>query len=247
MFLHATENEKHTQLYYFLEELIESKKNYSSLIKRYEDYCYVDRSFKDYINGYLKRICDQYNAFNNAKIKEHANKKEGVQNANGDNASPTSSITTFFTGLSETNIATDDGSFLSSRISYLVSCYRPKTILFDEVGKDIVDEFLDEHGDIIDDCFIVSKKLKIGTDSLLSLYDAVSNENKRFITVSHIDETLKLEQSYIPEFYLYVKWKPNISLSNDKIIDVLSSVGRISAKYVERFIDENFMKYLQPK
>ena len=160
---------------------------------------------------------------------------------------PTSTITTFFAGLRETNIGTDDGSFLSSRISYLVSCFRPKTVLFDEVGKDIVDEFLAQYNDVIDDCFIVSKKLKIGTDSLLSLYDAVSDESKRFITVSHIDDTLKLEQSYIPEFYLYIKWKPNISMSSNELIDLLSTVGRISAKYVERFIEENFMKYLQPK
>lgn len=247
MFLHATENEKHTQLYYFLEELIESKKNYSSLIKRYEDYCYVDHSFKEEIREYLKKICDQYDVFNKARNKGDINSPQDTECGNNDNTLPTSTITTFFNGLKEANIGTDDGSFLSSRISYLVSCFRPKTVLFDVVGKDIVDEFLRQYNDVIDDCFIVSKKLKIGTDSLLSLYDAVSDKDKRFITVSHIDDTLKLEQSYIPEFYLYIKWKSNISVSSNEIIDLLSSVGRISAKYVERFIEENFMKYLQSK
>lgn len=247
MFLHASDDEKHTQLYYFLEELIESKKNYSSLIKRYEDYCYVDQSFKDEINDFLKNISNQYNAFNSAKKKDNANREEIIRSKNSDNTSPTLNIATFFTGITDSNINSEDGSFLSSKISYLVSCFQPKTVLFDEIGKDIVEEFFEQYKTIIDDCFIVSKKLKIGTDSLLSLYDPISNKDKKFIDVSHIDDTLKLEQSYIPEFYLYVKWKQNVALSNDNILDLLSSVGRISAKFVERFIEENFMKYLQPQ
>lgn len=235
MFLHATDSEKETQLYYFLEELIENKKNYTSLIKRYEDYCIVDDGFKYGIEAYLNTACQKYKDFN-ANKKKDANK-----------TFPTSNIAEFMNGLNEINNNVDDGSFLSSKIAYLVSCFRPKTNLFDEIGENIRKDFFMAYNDKIEDCFLVSKKLKIGTDSLLCVFDPETGLKKRFIDISHINNTLKLEQSYIPEFYLYIKIKPNIILSNDDVSKILHSVGEISAKFVEIFIEDNFMKYLQMK
>ena len=46
MFLYGRDEDKNSRLYYFLEELIENKKNYKSLIKRYEDYIDVDKILK---------------------------------------------------------------------------------------------------------------------------------------------------------------------------------------------------------
>lgn len=235
MFLHSSEEEKATSLYYFLEEIIENKHNYHSLIKRYEDYCLVDMAFTESFSSYLHDSSEKYTKFNEL-VKQNKTEK-GI---------PSSNIEKFVKEF----VAMDseekgNGSFLSSKIAYLVSCFLPKTNLFDELFEKIKDDFISRHSDLIDDCFLVSKKLKIGTDTLLCLYDTCTKEKKRFIDVSHIDETLNLERSYIPEFYLYIKWKDESKISNSEIIQLRQDIGKIAAEYVKNYIENNFMKYLQ--
>lgn len=234
MFLHSTEEEKHTQLYYFLEEIVESKKNYSSLIKRYEDYRIIDDSFTNAFRDYLNESSVKYDEFDKKiKASNNANKSQLTLN-----------IEEFIKSFIQINLEANDGSFLSSKISYLVSCFLPKTNLFDKIGIDIIKEFFEKNNDKICDCYLVSKKLKIGTDNLLTLYDSKTDETKRFIDISHIDESLALEQSYIPEFYVYIKCN-NTNISDNDIIDFKKDIGEISAKHVKIFIENNFMKYLQ--
>lgn len=236
MFLYANEDEKNSQLYYFLEEIVENKKNYNSLIKRYEDYMVVDKSFRENFLDYLNEISEKYTQFNEL-VKDGKIQTEGKT---------TSNITEFIKDLVSIK-KDDDGSFLSSKIAYVVSCYIPKTTLFEKICHNVENMFFEKHKDIISDCFLVSKKLKTGTDNLLFLYDGCTDDKKRFIDVSHIDETLKLEQSYIPEFYVYVKWKDKNSINNDIIIALRKSLGEIAAQETKNFIENNFMKYLQLK
>ena len=80
---------------------------------------------------------------------------------------------------------------------------------------------------------------------MLCLYDDCIKDKKRFIDVSHIDESLKLEQSYIPEFYVYIKWNNKDNVSNDIIINLRHELGQIVSEQTKSFIDNNFMKYLQ--
>ena len=235
MFLHSPELEKRTQLYYFLEEIIENKKNYGSLIKRYEDYDIIDTAFRDNFTDYLTSASNRYTKFEQ-QIKSGRITKNNIT---------TSNITGFIKGLVDININDADGSFLTSKIAHLVSCFLPKTNLFDVIGKEINNAFFNKHEDKIDDCFLVSKKLKTGTDNLLCLYDECINSKKRFVDVSHIDETLKLEQSYIPEFYVYVKWKDEINIDNSLIIRLRKDIGSIAAEKTQNYIENNFMKYLQ--
>ena len=145
----------------------------------------------------------------------------------------------------DTNREENDGSFLTSKIAYLVSCFLPKTNIFDEIGKEIENDFYKKYKELIDDCFLVSKKLKTGTDNLLCLYDTCTNDKKRFIDISHIDESLKLEQSYIPEFYIYIKWHDKYSIDNNTIIQLRKELGLIVANHTKKFIENNFMKYLK--
>ena len=234
IFLYGNDAEKTSQLYYFLEEIIENKRNYNSLIKRYEDYITVDIAFKNSFSNYLQEISQKYTTFN-----EEVNKGNIPKILN-----TTSNIAKFIQGL--VNIKQENnGAFLSSKIAYLVSCFLPKTNLFDEIGKNIVDTLFNAHKNLIDDCFLVSKKLKTGTDNLLFLYDDCTKDQKRFIDVSHIDETLKLEQSYIPEFYVYIKWNNSMSIDNNTIISIREDLGHIVSDETKKFIENNFMKYLQ--
>ena len=235
MFLHEKEDEKCTQLYYFLEELIENKKNYNSLIKRYEDYLDIDLTFKKNFSSFLLDAKANYNKFND-KVKSGM-----VKNV----ASTSTNIAAFIKSLVNIDFQSENGAFLSSKISYLVSCFLPKNNLFDDIGNKIISKFFNKHTDIIDDCFLVSKKLKIGTDNLLCLFDPYTNTKKRFIDVSHINETLHLEQSYIPEFFVYIKWKNNKSVNNSELITYRNEIGEIAASCAEEFIKTNFMKYLQ--
>lgn len=251
MFLYGNNNEITSQLYYFLEELIENKRNYNSLIKRYEDYIDIDDAFKKNFFTYLKDICDKYRLFNEEINKD---KKTSDINKKATDMTPMSTIKGFFDGL--VNILQEeelkkekkdkeDGSFLTSKIVYLVSCFLPKTNLFDEIGQSIVDLLSINNKEIINDCFLVPKSLKTGTDSLLCLYDDCIKGKKRFIDVSHIDESLKLEQSYIPEFYVYIKWNNKDNVSNDIIIKLRQELGQIVSEQTKSFIENNFMKYLQ--
>jgi len=94
--------------------------------------------------------------------------------------------------------------------------------------------------------FTCFKKIKNWqTDNLLCLYDTCINDKKRFIDISHIDESLKLEQSYIPEFYIYIKCHDGYTLDNTIIIDMRKNLGLIVADKTKNFIENNFMKYLQ--
>ncbi len=235
MFLYGSDKDKDSRLYYFLEELIENKKNYNSLIKRYEDYIDVDKTFEENFKVYLEEISNKYTDFNN-RVKAGMVPK---------NSKTTSNITGFINGLLDTRTVENDGSFLTSKISYLVSCFLPKTNIFDEIGTGIEKDFYEKYKDIIGDCFLVSKKLKTGTDNLLCLYDTCVNNKKRFIDISHIDESLKLEQSYIPEFYIYIKWHDKYSIDNATIIKLRKELGKIVANHTKTFIENNFMKYLQ--
>ena len=235
MFLHASVDEKKSQLYYFLEEIVENKRNYNSLIKRYEDYKTIDNAFKDSFTDYLTDAGNRYTKFNKLVSDGAINKSVGS----------TSDIKGFIKGLVDINKDAKGGFFLTSKISQLVSCFLPKTNLYEAIGNDIVHDIMKNNSDYIDDCFLVSKKLKTGTDNLLCLYDSCSKEKKRFVDVSHIDETLKLEQSYIPEFYVYIKWSRTVTLDNDLIIRLRKDIGNIAATHTKTFIENNFMKYLQ--
>ena len=244
MFLYGDTQARTSQLYYFLEELIENKRNYNSLIKRYEDYIDIDDTFKENFITYLIDICNKYTLFN----KEINRDKKTTE------TTPTSNIKGFFDGLSDIlqdeelkkeKKDKEDGSFLSSKIVYLVSCFLPKTNLFDKIGQNIVDSLYSNNKELINDCFLVPKSLKTGTDNLLCLYDDCIKDKKRFIDVSHIDESLKLEQSYIPEFYVYIKWNNKDNVSNDIIIKLRQELGQIVSEQTKIFIENNFMKYLQ--
>lgn len=235
LFLYGGDNDKNSQLYYFLEEIVENKKNYNSLIKRYEDYAVIDDMFIENFSVYLEEISLKYSEFN-----ENVKAGEVPQSSN-----TTSNITSFIKGLLEISEKEKGGSFLTSEIAYLVSCFLPKTNLFEEIGRNIESAFFEKNRDIVDDCFLVSKRLKTGTDNLLRLYDNCTKEKARFIDVSHIDETLKLEQSYIPEFYVYIKWKNNNNISSELIVRLRKELGEIVAEETKKFIENNFMKYLQ--
>lgn len=238
IFVYGSEEEKETQLYYFLEEIIENKKNYQSLIKRYEDYIIIDEVFQENFELYLQDISAKYEKFDDLV-------RQGKILSNNKS---TSNIAGFINGLLK--IKQNDnsgGAFLTSKIAYLVSCFLPKTHLFDEIGRDIEYSIFEKHRELINDCFLVSKKLKTGTDNLLCLYDGSTKTKNRFIDVSHIDETLKLEQSYIPEFYVYIKWNNKDYVDNDTIMMLRKDLGAIVADQTKKFIDDNFMKYLQYK
>ena len=244
MFLYGDTRARTSQLYYFLEELIENKRNYNSLIKRYEDYIDIDDKFKENFFTYLQDTCNKYILFN-----EEINKDKKTTET-----TPTSNIKGFFDGLidilqdeelKKEKKEKEDGSFLSSKIVYLVSCFLPKTNLFDMIGQNIVNSLYNNNKKLINDCFLVPKSLKTGTDNLLCLYDDCIKDKKRFIDVSHIDESLKLEQSYIPEFYVYIKWNDKNNVSNDIIINLRQELGQIVSEQTKIFIENNFMKYLQ--
>lgn len=234
MFLKLGDEEKKTRLYYFLEEIVENKKNYNSLIKRYEDYESVDVAFKSSFSEYLDEASEKYKEFD----------KKVNAGSQGKTGGTTSNIAGFIKGLVDINEETVDGAFLTSKISQLVSCFLPKTNLFEEMRDDIEAKLLARNQSVIDDCFLVSKKLKTGTDNLLCLYDNCTGTKKRFIDVSHIDETLKMEQSYIPEFYVYVKWNENVTPENDLIMSLRKDIGCVVAEETKKFIENNFMKYL---
>lgn len=156
---------------------------------------------------------------------------------------PISNIKNFIDGLLAIKTDNKDGAFLSSKISQLVSLFMPKLNLYDKIGNNIIGEFLRNNYIDIDDCFLVAKTLKTGTDNLLRLYDKHTDDTKRFIDVSHIDETLKLELSYIPEFYVYIK--PKKQLDSQTINGLRKQIGSLIAEETKKFIDKNFMGYLQ--
>lgn len=234
MFLHESDDVRNKQLYYFLEELIENKKNYNSIIKRYEDYSIIDSVFQENFIDYLKNATIRYKDFNE-KIRSS---KSGIADLS------TSNIDKFIKSFTQIDLESLNGAFLSSKIAYLVSLFIPKENLFDTIGEKIKEQFFEEYKNIVDDCFLVAKKLKIGTDSYLSLYDSKTKEPKRFVAISHIDDTLRDEHSYIPEFYVYAKWKSNATVNNDTIVNMRKTLGEIAAKSVENFIEETFFKYL---
>lgn len=236
MFLSENKEDRKTSLYYFLEELIENKHNYHSIVKRYEDYSIIDNTFQENFINYFKSAKERYDKIN-SQIKIMTNNK--------DKKTTTSNIDKFIKNFSELDINNLNGAFLSSKIAFLVSLFIPKGNLFDNIGDKIKEKFFDKYSYLIDDCFLVAKKLKIGTDSYLSLYDKRTKQTKKFVDISHIDYTLRYEHSYIPEFYVYAKWKNNCNITCEKLVEMQKSLGKIAAKEVENFIEENFFKYLQ--
>lgn len=235
MFMQTNKQEKCSPLYYFLEEIIECKKNYTSLIKRYEDYKVIDDKFRDIISDYLATIYKRYEEFNKT-----------TKNTSNENNIPNIAIEEFFKNFLSLNLEKKNGCFLSSQISYIISCFLANINLFEKLSQSMKEKFFEQNKTDIDDCFIVVKQLKVGTDHLLKLFDPSSPSlQKLFVDVSHVDDSLKTEQSYIPEFYLYIKWKSNIQISNQKITSARENMGEIAANEVKNFIEDNFMKYLQ--
>lgn len=230
MFLSDDETCRKSQLYYFLEELIESKKNYKSLVKRYEDFQFVDNRFIKVFESYLEVSKSYYlNVIN-------------TLSSSGSTTDPVFDINSFVNDF--INLKVNNGSFFASEISDIVSCYFPKTNLFEEISETMRTNFYNLYSDIIDDCFIVAKQLKIGTDRYLQMYDPCNKEPLPFVDISHIDETLKMEKSYMPEFYLYIKWKDNYVSNNEKIIELREKLGEIAAIEASNYIKEIFDKYL---
>lgn len=237
MVLDPNEEIKHQPLYYFLEELIENKHNYRSIVKRYEDYEIIDKAFRDNFIEYFKETSSKYIEFNkNINDKERQKRENDVT---------TSNIDKFIKNFVAIDVNCDNGAFLSSQIAFLVSLFIPKDNLFDIIGGKIKQEFFNKYKGNLDDCFVVAKKLKIGTDSLLSLYDTRTNKTKKFVDISHIDQTLRAEHSYIPEFYVYAKWKNNEIVTCDTLVEMQTFLGKTASKCVENFINETFLKYLQ--
>ena len=237
MFLDDNKAIRSTPLYYFLEELIENKHNYRSIVKRYEDYAIIDQTFHDDFAKYFKDIVQQYQEFDkNINDEEREKRKTDAT---------TSNIDKFIKSFAALDFDCTSGAFISSKIAFLVSLFTPKDNLFDIIGKNIKDEFLEKYKYDLDDCFIVAKKLKIGTDSLLSLYDTRTKKSKKFVDISHIDQTLRAEHSYIPEFYVYAKWKNNQVVQSGMITQMQKDLGKIASKCVNDFIDKTFVAYLQ--
>lgn len=235
LFLSDNDEDRKQPLYYFLEELIESKHNYHSIIKRYEDYAIVDQTFQENFISYFNDACTRYETFN-AKVKD--------ENRDNKDRFSTSNIDKFIKAFSELDINNLNGAFLSSKIAFLVSLFIPKENLFDTIGSKIKDLFFEQYSNLIDDCFLVAKKLKIGTDSYLSLYDTRAEITKKFVDISHIDSTLRYEHSYIPEFYVYAKWKNNQAIDCNTIVEMQKTLGQIAAEVVKSYIEETFFKYL---
>lgn len=235
LFLSDNDDDRQQTLYYFLEELIENKHHYHSIVKRYEDYAIIDQTFQENFSDYFNSACQRYQEFN-ASIKDDTRDNKDT--------SSTSNIEKFIRGFAELDINNLNGAFLSSKIAFLVSLFIPKENLFDTIGNKIKDLFFEEYDMLIDDCFLVAKKLKIGTDSYLSLYDTRTDTAKKFVEISHIDSTLRYEHSYIPEFYVYAKWRNNQIIDCETIIKMQKSLGKIAAKVVENYIEETFFKYL---
>ena len=235
LFLSDNDDDRQQTLYYFLEELIENKHHYHSIVKRYEDYAIIDQTFQENFSDYFNSACQRYQEFN-ASIKDDTRDNKDT--------SSTSNIEKFIRGFAELDINNLNGAFLSSKIAFLVSLFIPKENLFDTIGNKIKDLFFEEYDMLIDDCFLVAKKLKIGTDSYLSLYDTRTDTAKKFVEISHIDSTLRYEHSYIPEFYVYAKWRNNQIIDCETIIKMQKLLGKIAAKVVENYIEETFFKYL---
>ena len=53
LFLSENEEDRQQPLYYFLEELIENKHHYHSIVKRYEDYAIIDQTFQENFSDYF--------------------------------------------------------------------------------------------------------------------------------------------------------------------------------------------------
>lgn len=241
-----TASENNNRLYYFLEEIIESKKNYISIIKRYEDFTTIDQKFSECFAAFLEESSTKCVEFLNAKEKfENDALNDGKTNQEGiSKKGPIFNVKNFIFSYQKINTdikARKNEYFLISRIAELVSIYKNEN-LYKELAEPITNALIKEYNNEIDDCFLVPKKLKTGTNQLLDLYDESTGKLKHFNDISHIDETLHIESSFIPEFYVYIKWKDsNNTLAFQKI---RTSIGQITATVTEDYIKNNFLSYL---
>ena len=238
LFSDEDEKSRHSILFYYLEEIVENKKNYSSLVKRYEDFKEIDNVFKIEINTYLEKSVNEYSDFldkvEKSKIIKVSNTKTKVNLRDFiDN----------FIQIYKENEKNNSGCFLSSKLSQLVNTVSGDN-LYDILSPNISYKLIKDNGTHIEDCFIVAKRLKIGTDSLLELYDESIGSTKSFKSISHIDETLKLEKTFIPEFFVYIKWKEPIVDKHSIVENLKEQIGRIAAQETIQFFEDNYKKYL---
>ncbi len=211
-------------VYYYLEELIESKLNYVSIVKRYEDYKVIDNEFKKNFEPYLLETTEKLksaNASSNCKIDTESFVKEFNKLNNN--------------WMQSNNLP----GFYSSLLTNFLEDFQPRKQLFNEVAVDINEELKHKHPDKIVDCFIVAKDLKAGTDDLLKFYSIKPNgeyETKPFNEISIVDKEIKIELSVIPEIFVFAKLSKEINCE-----EIQKDIGKIAAEKIKKYLDDNYI------
>lgn len=190
------------RLRYFLEEIIESKKYYSSIIKRYEDFIEIDKRFAA---EFLKRT---------KKLAPDCRKKiktiEQDVTIDGDSREIATKflkeVLAVHKSVVSWNTKREEG-FLCSEIIDTIGAYKKN--LSSWLAKEMTSKILEKFKSEIEDCFIVFQKLKIGTDKLLELVDTYSEGllHKPFTQITYIESSLNIEKHSMPAFYIYIKSK----------------------------------------
>lgn len=223
-FFSMPDDKRPLPVYYYLEELIESKQNYVSIVKRYEDYKVIDSAFKESFEPYLL---------------ETANKLKTAK-ASPDCKIDTVSFVNEFNKLNDNWVQSNNlPGFYSSLLTGFLEDFQPRKQLFNEVAVDINEELKQKHPTEIIDCFIVAKDLKAGTDDLLKFYTINSNgeyETKPFNEISIVDKEIKIELSVIPEIFVFAKLGETINCE-----EIQKDIGMIAADKIKKYLDDNYI------
>lgn len=186
-----------------LEELIASKRNYFSLIKRVEDFAEIERSIVNFILA------------NDNAIKELSSTSE-----NKDMPENVSSAIRWLQSVSSTDNSESSLSAIRKIFYLLEPLLIGFTAFLDEVGKKFVQD------NCLKDCVLVPKYMKAGVTSDFLVVNG--QDVLRFGNISHIPDELKRRSDSWPAFFAFIL-PENTTGSIDRK-KLLNSFGNIFAE-----------------
>lgn len=206
-YIELSSGDKNSPSYKKLEELIASKRNYFSLVKRVEDFAEIERSI-------VNLIRQNHNA-----IKELSNSSDTLNMPEN-----ISSAIKWLQSISQAGDSQDSLGVIHKIFYLLEPLLIGFTVFLEEVGK----KFIQDNG--LRDCVLVPKYMKAGvTPDFL----VVSGQDVLpFGSVSHLPDELKRRSDSWPAFFSFILPKNTTDPIDRK--ELLESFGKI---FAEQFLE----------
>ena len=222
-------------------ELLNNQRNYITVIKRNEDFIYVDREVR-------KVLLDNKESLQN-KINNLNQKSEQYIKNNEDSAIKMLNVDEFLKQIVNplTQESVDDSAFIMAKILHLKNTFLTNDI--EEKMKHIVEEVCREK--LMDkkflDCIVVFKQITSGLEPEKQIF--FSDNSGKPISLdeaSSIDKVFRTENLYRPVFYLYILVDGDKDETIKKKGELLSEIGKRIGEIILETINARLYELIKP-